>query len=64
MAKDGVLNIKNFSHGSMMGAHLVSPQMTGIMPRNIGGCDVGKASKVFFRNDLVPLQERMKEINE
>lgn len=48
----------------MMGAHRVSPQMKGIMPRNIGGGDVGKASKVFFRNDLVPLQERIKEINE
>ena len=37
----------------------------GIMPNNVGGFgDVEKASKVFVRNELIPLQKRLGEINE
>ena len=40
------------------------PQMMGIIPDNAGGFgDVVKAAQVFVRNELTPLQERMKEIN-
>lgn len=64
-AKDEFLNIKNVSRDDMMAAHRVPPQMMGIMPSNVGGFgDVEKASRVFVRNELIPLQERMKEINE
>jgi capsid portal protein len=36
----------------------------GIMPNNVGGFgDVEKASKVFVRNELHPLQQRLKELN-
>lgn len=39
--------------------------MMGIMPSNVGGFgDVEKASRVFVRNELMPLQKRLKEINE
>lgn len=39
--------------------------MMGIIPQNTGGFgDIEKASKVFVRNELTPLQERIKEINE
>jgi capsid portal protein len=39
--------------------------MMGIMPNNVGGFgDVEKASKVFVRNELAPLQGRIKELNE
>lgn len=49
----------------MMAAHRVPPQMMGIMPNNVGGFgDVEKASKVFVRNELIPLQKRLGEINE
>jgi len=49
----------------MMAAHRVPPQMMGIMPNNVGGFgDVEKASSVFVRNELVPLQKRLKELNE
>lgn len=42
----------------------IPPQMMGIMPNNTGGFgDVVKAVKVFVRNELLPLQERMMEIN-
>lgn len=38
--------------------------MMGIMPSNVGGFgDVEKASKVFVRNELIPLQKRMQELN-
>lgn len=64
-AKDEFLNIKNVSRDDMMAAHRVPPQMMGIMPNNVGGFgDVEKASKVFVRNELIPLQKRIKEINE
>ncbi|HDL8308334.1 TPA: hypothetical protein PXQ92_004218, partial [Yersinia enterocolitica] len=34
-------------------------------PNNTGGFgDIEKASQVFVRNELMPLQERMKEVNE
>lgn len=49
----------------MMAAHRVPPQMMGIMPNNVGGFgDVEKASKVFVRNELLPLQKRIEELNE
>ncbi len=48
----------------MMAAHRVPPQMMGIMPNNVGGFgDVEKASLVFVRNELIPLQKRMQELN-
>lgn len=63
-AKDEFLNIKNVSRDDMMAAHRVPPQMMGIMPNNVGGFgDVEKASKVFVKNELLPLQKRMKEFN-
>lgn len=49
----------------LMSAHRVPPQMMGIMPNNAGGVgDVVKAAEVFVRNELIPMQERIKECNE
>lgn len=49
----------------MMAAHRVPPQMMGIIPNNTGGFgDVEKASLVFVRNELIPLQKRLQELNE
>ncbi len=63
-AKDEFLNIKNVSRDDMMAAHRVPPQMMGIMPNNVGGFgDVEKASRVFVRNELIPLQKRFEELN-
>lgn len=48
----------------MMAAHRVPHQMMGIMPINVEGVgDVEKAAKVFVRNELIPLQIRLIEIN-
>ncbi|SMG59026.1 phage portal protein, PBSX family [Cedecea sp. NFIX57] len=64
-AKDEFLNIKNVSRDDMMAAHRVPPQMMGIMPSNVGRFgDVEKASKVFVRNEVIPLQQRICEINQ
>lgn len=63
-AKDEFLNIKNVSCDDMMAVHRVPPQMMGIMPSNVGGFgDVEKATNVFVRNELIPLQKRFLEIN-
>lgn len=64
-AKDEFFNIKNVTRDDMLSAHRVPPQMMGIIPNNTGGFgDVKKASQVFVQNELIPLQERMKEFNE
>lgn len=64
-AKDEFLNIKNVSRDDMMAAHRVPPQMMGILPNNVGGFgDVEKASKVFMRNELVPMQKRFDQLND
>lgn len=39
--------------------------MMGIIPNNTGGFgDVEKASRVFVRNELIPLQKRLQELND
>ncbi|WP_342323492.1 phage portal protein [Kosakonia sp. BYX6] len=63
--KDDFFNIKRVSAEDLMSAHRVPPQMMGMMPNNTGGFgDVVKAAQVFVRNELTPLQERIKEIND
>lgn len=64
-AKDEFLNIKNVSRDDMLAVHRVPPQLMGIIPSNTGGFgDVEKASKVFVRNELIPLQRRFEELND
>ncbi|WP_413514420.1 phage portal protein [Serratia proteamaculans] len=63
--KDDFFNIKKASRDDLLSAHRVPPQMMGIIPDNSGGFgDAKKAAQVFVRNELTPLQERMKEVNE
>mgnify|MGYP000682559272 FL=1 len=64
VSKDDFLNIKNASRDDVLAAHRVPPQLMGIVPNNTGGFgDVEKATRVFFINEIIPLQERLKEIN-
>jgi PBSX family phage portal protein len=64
-AKDEFFNIKAVTRDDLLAAHRVPPQLLGIVPNNVGGFgDVEKAAQVFVRNELGPLQSRMKQLNE
>ena len=62
--KDDFFNIKKASWNDLLCAHRLPPKVMGIVPENSGGFgDSVKASQVFVRNELTPLQERFKELN-
>ncbi|WP_416261809.1 phage portal protein [Gibbsiella quercinecans] len=64
-AKDEFMNIKNVSRDDQLAAQRTPPQLMGILPNNTGGFgDVEKAARVFAINELIPLQERLSEIND
>lgn len=64
-AKDEFFNIKNVTRDDLLAAHRVPPQLMSIMPGNVGGFgDASKAAEVFSANEIVPLQERFKELND
>lgn len=64
-AKDEFAGIKNVSRDDMLAAHRVPPQLLGVVPQNSGGFgDIGKATDVFFMNEIIPLQMRMLEVND
>ena len=64
-AKDEFWNIKNITRDDQLAGHRIPPQLMGIIPQNTGGFgDVEKAARVFVANELEPLQEAMREINE
>jgi PBSX family phage portal protein len=64
-AKDEFLGIKNATRDDILAAHRVPPQLLGIMPNNTGGFgDVSKAALVFAKNELEPLQDRLREVND
>mgnify|MGYP001780792822 CR=1 FL=1 len=49
----------------LLDAHRVPFQLMGGKPENIGSMgDIEKVARVFVRNELTPLQERFKEIND
>ncbi|WP_414160793.1 phage portal protein [Serratia sp. BNK-12] len=63
-AKDEFWNIKNVTRDDQLHAHRVPPQLMCIVPENTGGFgNVKEASEVFVRNELIPLQRRMQELN-
>lgn len=64
-AKDEFWNIKNTTRDDQLAAHRVPPQLIGVMPNNTGGFgDVSKAAAVFARNEVEPLQARLREVND
>lgn len=64
-AKDEFFNIKAVSRDDVLAAHRVPPQLLGVIPSNAGGFgDVEKASAVFMRNEITPLQNRLASLNE
>ena len=65
VAKDEFSNIKNITRDDMLAAHRVPPQLIGIIPQNNGGFgDVGKATDIFYSNEIEPIIIRMLAIND
>ncbi|MGK3191690.1 phage portal protein [Enterobacter soli] len=63
--KDDFFNIKKVSSADLLDAHRVPFQLMGGKPENIGSMgDIEKVAKVFVRNELIPLQSRIAELNE
>ena len=54
-----------FAPGSVF--HLLEPDINQELygkPENVGSLgDIEKVAKVFVRNELIPLQDRMREVN-
>jgi PBSX family phage portal protein len=64
-AKDEFQNVKNITRDDLLAAHRMPPQLIGIIPQNNGGFgDVGKATDVFFANEIEPIIERMLQLND
>lgn len=64
-AKDEFFNIKNITRDDMLAAHRIPPQLMGIVPSNAGGFgSVRDASVVYAANEIAPLQERMRQLND
>lgn len=62
--KDDFFNIKKVSANDLLDAHRIPFQLMGGKPENMGSVgDVEKVAMVFVRNELTPLQERFKELN-
>lgn len=64
-AKDEFSGIKNVTRDDMLAAHRVPPVLMGVMPEGSTSFgDVEKATRVFTINELQPIQESLKELNE
>lgn len=64
-AKDEFLNIKSVTRDDILAAHRVPPQLMGAMPEGNGSFgDVEKAARVFAINELMPVMEALKHVNE
>lgn len=64
-AKDDFFNIKGASRDDVLAAHRITPQLLGVVPSNTGGFGaVVPSAQVFARNEIKPLQDRFREIND
>ena len=64
-AKDEFFNIKNVTRDDMLAAHRIPPQLLGVVPQNTGGfSDPATAAKVFGRNEIKPLQDKFRQLND
>lgn len=64
-AKDEFLGIKDVSAQDMLAAHRVPPVLLGIVPKNTGGFgNVIDAARIFYHMEIVPIQQRMLEVND
>lgn len=63
-AKDEFFNIKDISRDDILAAHRVPQQLMSIPAKNTAGHGSPEAAaKVFYVNEIIPLQKRWKAIN-
>lgn len=63
--KDDFFNIKKVSATDLLDAHRVPFQLMGGKPEHVGSPgDIEKVAKVFVRNEFIPLQDRIREVND
>lgn len=64
-AKDDVAAIKNVSKGDVLAAHRVPPSLLSIVSISVGGFgNAPDVLAVFVDNEIVPLMERFRELND
>ncbi|HZH44242.1 MAG TPA: phage portal protein [Lysobacter sp.] len=64
-ARDEFLGIKNATRDDILAAHRVPPALLGIVPTNTGGFGaITPTAAVFVKNELEPLQHRLREVND
>ncbi|MGF7446823.1 hypothetical protein V7P28_25215, partial [Klebsiella michiganensis] len=64
-AKDEFVGVKSSTRDDMLAAHRVPPQLMGAIPEGNGSFgDVEKAARVFAVNELTPVMEAMKHVND
>jgi capsid portal protein len=64
-AKDEFFNIKNVTRDDVLAAHRVPPQLLGLVPTGTTGFgSVVPAAQVFAINELLPLEARLRELND
>lgn len=57
--------IKNISRDDLLAALRIPPQLMGIVPQNAGGFgSIAEATEIWIYNELLPIQNRMLQINE
>lgn len=65
MAKDDFLNIKDTTRDDVLAAHRIPAALIGIIPKNSSGFgDIIKTTMALYRNEVMPLQERLRELND
>ena len=64
-AKDEFNSIKNQTRDDVLASLRIPPQLMGIVPQNAGGFgSVREAAKIWFMNELEPIQTRLQQVND
>ena len=64
-ANDEFLNINQVADSSIYTAWRIPPQLMSVIPTNVGGFgSVTDAANVFYRNEIMPLQQIFLDIND
>lgn len=64
-ARDEFNNIKNITRDDLLASLRIPPQLMGIVPMNAGGFgSIKEATQTWMANELPPIHERMKLVNE